>query len=333
MGWPVLDRFRFGSLFAISPHGLGIAIGFMIGASVLVRIGPTKIVPDDGSMAAEELAGRREQVRADLEKMLFWALIGTIIGARLFYVIAHFSEFSGILDMLEIWKGGISLLGGIAGAILINLPRIRKVGYGFFRIMDPTVVCLALGIAIGRVGDLIIGDHLGKPTSWLLAWTYHGGTLPPPWIETAPGHWTAQLSGGSVETFSRAGAMLCKVPASGVLSCTGRQLVAQGVGVHQTALYDMLLAWVLFAVLWRMQKRERRLGVLTLTFGLWYGCMRLLEDSLRIDKRFGPFTGSQWTSLVVVVICAATLTMWALKKHRPTGKTSPRDDVVESESG
>ena len=37
-----------------------------------------------------------------------------------------------------------------------------------------------LGIVIGRVGDLIIGDHLGKPTSWFLAWSYHGGTLAPP---------------------------------------------------------------------------------------------------------------------------------------------------------
>jgi phosphatidylglycerol---prolipoprotein diacylglyceryl transferase len=323
IGWPVIDRFRFGSLFAISPHGLGIAIGFMIGASVLVRIGPTKIVLDDGSTSAGDLERRREEVRADLEKMLFWALIGTIVGARLFYVIAHFSEFSGILDMLEIWKGGISLLGAIAGAILINLPRMRKLGYGFFRIMDPAVVCLALGIGIGRVGDLIIGDHLGKPTSWLLAWTYQGGTLAPPWV-CQQGTCSATLKGGAVETISRAGAELRDA---------SNHVIAQGVGVHQTALYDMMLALVLFAVLWRMQKKERRLGVLTLTFGLWYGCMRLLEDSLRIDKRFGPFTGSQWTALVVAIVCAATLIMWALRKRPPTPDTARSEHVVGSEPG
>lgn len=38
IGWPVLDRFRFGGSFAISPHGLFIAIGFMIGASLLARL-------------------------------------------------------------------------------------------------------------------------------------------------------------------------------------------------------------------------------------------------------------------------------------------------------
>ena len=83
--------------------------------------------------------------------------------------------------MLSIWRGGISLLGGIAGAVLINVPRFRRYGYRFFQVADPGAVALALGIAIGRIGDLIIGDHLGKPTSWLLAWKYHGGTLAPPW--------------------------------------------------------------------------------------------------------------------------------------------------------
>jgi phosphatidylglycerol:prolipoprotein diacylglycerol transferase len=321
IGWPVLDRFRFGDVFAISPHGLGIAIGFMIGASVLVRIAPAKIVPDDATSDPEELARRREDVRANFEKMLFWALIGTIVGARFFYVLAHYSEFSGFLDMLEIWKGGISLLGGIAGAILINLPRMRKLGYGFFRIMDPTVVCLALGIAIGRVGDLIIGDHLGRPTSWFLAWTYHGGQLAPPWV-CQQGTCSATLQGGAIETISRTGARLIDA---------GGHVVAQGVGVHQTALYDMLLAWVLFAVLWRMQKRDRRVGVLTLTFGLWYGCMRLLEDSLRIDKRFGPLTGSQWTSLVVVIVCATTLFVWAVRRDRDAGHPAAHPEAAEAD--
>ena len=307
IGWPVIDRFRLGDLIAVSPHGLGIAIGFLIGASVLVRIGPRRIVPDDGSRTDEELAARREEVRADLEKMIFWALVGTIVGARFFYVLAHYSEFSGPIEMLEVWKGGISLLGGIAGAVLINLPRMRKAGYGFFRVMDPAVVCLALGIAIGRVGDLIIGDHLGRPTSWLLAWTYHGGQLAPPWV-CVRGTCAATLQGGAIETISRTGATLRD--ASG-------HLVAQGVGVHQTALYDMILAWALFAVLWRLQKRDRRLGVLTLTFGAWYGCMRLLEDSVRVDKRFGPLTGSQWTALVVVIVSATTLIVWAIRKDRP----------------
>ena len=105
-----------------------------------------------------------------------------MVGARVAYVIAHVSEFESPLEWVQIWKGGISLLGGIAGATIANAVNIKRRTYRFrfFQIADAIVPGLALGISVGRIGDLIIGDHLGKPTSWLLAWTYEGGTLAPP---------------------------------------------------------------------------------------------------------------------------------------------------------
>jgi prolipoprotein diacylglyceryl transferase len=287
VGWPVLDRFRFGDL-AISPHGLGIAVGFMIGAVLFQR-------------HADQRGIREEHA----SQIVFWSLVGAIVGARFFYVLAHLSDFDGPVEWLKIWQGGISLLGGIAGATIINTIRIRRQGYRFFQVADALAAPLALGIAIGRIGDLIVGDHLGKPTSWLLAWTYHGGTLAPP-FNCLNDVCQATLQNGFVERIARDGAQL--------LDSAGRQ-VASGVGVHQTALYDMLLAWPLFALLWFLGKKERRAGVLTLTFGLVYGCMRLLEDSLRIDKRFGPFTGSQWTALTVAIISGALLLSWAMSKR------------------
>jgi prolipoprotein diacylglyceryltransferase len=316
LGWPVLDRIRLGPI-AISPHGLGIAIGYLIGAQLLLRIGPRRIVRDDGSRTAEELARERARVRRDLESMAVWAIVGTIVGARLFYVIAHYSEFDGILDMLAVHRGGISLLGGIAGAVLINVPRMRKLGYRFFEVMDPAVICIALGIAIGRIGDLVIGDHLGKPTSWLLAWTYRGGSLAPP-FDCVSGTCTATLQNGFVETISREGATLVD-PAGAT--------IAQGVGVHQTALYDIVGAWPLFAVLWFLAKGERRLGVLTLTFGAWYGAMRVVTDFLRIDKRFFGLTGSQWTAATVATLSLLTLLAWAMAGERAVAERAGSPDA------
>ena len=298
IGWPVIDRFRFGSVFAISPHGLGIAIGFLIGSMLLIRIcGRWGVDPDHANT------------------MLMWALVGTIVGARLAYVVAHYSDFNSPIEIFEVWKGGISLLGGIAGAIIINIRRMRRYGYSVLQVLDPAAIALSLGIGIGRIGDLIIGDHLGKPTSWLLAWTYHGGTLAPPWsCSTLTNSCTALLQGGATETITRTGATL--TDAAG-------HVVATGAGVHPTALYDMIGAWALFGVLWWMQKKPRRRGVLALTFGIWYGCMRLIEDSVRIDKRFGPFTGSQWTALTVVVISVITLVVWA--RRAKAGRRGPTD--------
>jgi phosphatidylglycerol:prolipoprotein diacylglycerol transferase len=303
VGWPVLDRFRFGDA-AISPHGLGIAIGFMTGAWLFTKIAVRRGVPLDAT-----------------NSIVVWSLIGAVVGSRVAYVIAHVSEFASPLDWFTIWKGGISLLGGIAGATIANAVNIKRQTYRFrfFQIADAIAPCLALGIAVGRIGDLIIGDHLGKPTSWLLAWTYEGGTLAPP-FRCAGDSCVADLQGAFTQTIDRTHAVLRE----------GSRVVAEGVGVHQTALYDMLLAGLLFAFLWWFIRSPRREGVVTLTFGLAYGCIRLIEDSLRIDKRFGPFTGSQWTALTVAIVATALLVSWAVTK-RPGPTTPARIEPVDRE--
>ena len=69
-------------------------------------------------------------------------------------------------------------------------------------------------------------------------------------------------------------------------------------------------------------------------FAIYYGCCRLLEDFLRIDKRFGPLTGSQWTALTVVLVCVAIWGYLAVSK-RPGPTTPPRPPIrrrVRSES-
>jgi phosphatidylglycerol:prolipoprotein diacylglycerol transferase len=306
VGWPVLDRIRFGKSIEISPHGLGIALGFLVGSWLLARLMVRRGMP-------ESLAN----------SIVFWSVIGSLVGARVAYVIAHVSEFASPLDWFKIWQGGISLLGGIAGATIANAVNIKRQQYRFrfFQVADTIAPCLALGIAVGRIGDLIIGDHLGKPTSWLLAWTYEGGTLAPP-FSCSGDSCTATLHGGLAETFDRTGA---------TLSDAAGKVLEHGVGVHQTALYDMLLAAALFAFLWWFIRSPRREGVVTLTFALAYGCVRLLEDSLRIDKRFGPLTGSQWTALFVAILAAGLLISWAFST-RPGPTTPGRGEPIPDDA-
>jgi phosphatidylglycerol:prolipoprotein diacylglycerol transferase len=288
VGWPVTAR-----VFGFSPHGVFIAIGFAIGAWLFGRLAPRRGISVDA-----------------VNSIVFWSLIGAIVGARVAYVIAHASDFASPLDWLAVWKGGISLLGGIAGATIANAINIRRFGLRFFQVADALTAPLALGIAVGRIGDLIIGDHLGKPTSWLLAWTYEGGTLAPPFVCNGTSC-QAQLQGNHIEIIQRGSTELR----------AGLDTIATGVGVHQTAMYDMLIAWALFAFLWWFIREPRREGIATLAFAVWYGCARLLEDFLRIDKRFGPLTGSQWTALTVVVVSVLVWATWAITK-RP-GPTTP----------
>jgi phosphatidylglycerol:prolipoprotein diacylglycerol transferase len=285
IGWPILDRIRLGPL-AVSPHGLGIAAGYLAGSWWMIREGRKRGL-------AEEHVG----------SILLWALVGAIFGARFFYVVGHFSEFDSIGEMVAIWRGGISLIGGIAGAIIFAYPIMRRRGYRFLQVMDSAAIGLAFGIIIGRIGDLVIGDHLGKPTDFFLGWAYRGGRLPGPWVESrATGEWTASLSGGFTETLGREGATLFG---------PGGDVVSRGAGIHQTALYDFFIAAGLFLFLFWLNRRPRREGVLIMSFAIWYGMGRVITDFLRIDKTYFGLTGSQLASIAAILISVVLLVRFA----------------------
>ena len=297
LGWKVLDRFHFGDAFAISPHGVGIAIGYLAGAYVLMHEAAKRGIAEDKAAS-----------------MVMWALVGAIVGARAFYVLGHFSEFDSVADMLAVYRGGISLVGGIFGAVIFAYPIMRKNKLGFLRVMDSAAIGLPLGIVIGRIGDLIIGDHLGKPTSWLLAFQYHGGNLSGYDCSSFPGQCrigSPPLPGGYFQTIT---------PKVATLFGPTNAQVGHGVGVHQTALYDFVGSMLLVLLLLFLARRARRTGVLFLTFAVWYGCGRIITDFLRQDKTFFGLTGSQWASIAVVIASVATLVWFAL---RPEAKDEP----------
>jgi len=148
---------------SISPHGVGIAVGFLLGARLMLPASRAKGIADE-----------------DVYALLQRAAIGAIVGARLAYFVNHLGDYSSPLDVLKVWQGGISLLGGFSGAILLALPAMRSRRLSFWRVMDAAAPGMALGVIIGRVGDLIVGDHLGKPTSFFL-----GYRCPPPTVGTA----------------------------------------------------------------------------------------------------------------------------------------------------
>jgi phosphatidylglycerol:prolipoprotein diacylglycerol transferase len=204
------------------------------------------------------------------------AAIGALIGARVAYVLNHLGDYtSSPQDILFVWQGGISLLGGFFGAVIAAVPRMRKEHLSFWKVMDSAAPGMALGVLVGRTGDIIIADHLGKVTSFFL-----GYRCPP--VDVATGS-----------------------------PCAPTDLVSRTPGaiVHQTALYDQLLALVLLCVLLRLRRKDRFDGFLILVFALGYGLCRILEDFLREDVRRFGLTASQWTAVATVLLCTFTLTV------------------------
>lgn len=148
----------------ISPHGLGAAVGFLAGARLMRPAARARGIDD-----------------TVLWRLLTRAIIGALIGARLAYVLNHIGSYSDRpLEALRVWEGGASLLGGIVAAIAVALPEMRRQRLDFWTVMDAAAPGLALGIAIGRVGDLLVADHLGKPTDFVLGYRCTGADTSSP---------------------------------------------------------------------------------------------------------------------------------------------------------
>lgn len=274
LGWEVIPRVGFGD-FTVSPHGLGIALGYFVGTMLLARRARARGFNEDHAWNAAAIS-----------------VVGAILGARIAYVAGHFSDFDSPLEWLQIYKGGISLVGGLLGGFLAAYLYCRSKGVSFLQLTDLGAPGIAIGTAVGRTGDLIIGDHLGKETSGFWGWTYKGGELisPPACIyDTVDG------------------------------------CIEQGMTVHQTATYDMFWSLIIFVILMRLDRKPRFMGFLTLTWASLYALGRIATDFTRVDKTWLGLglTGSQITSVVVLSLCLFLL----LKKRGQAPATVPRAPV------
>jgi phosphatidylglycerol:prolipoprotein diacylglycerol transferase len=121
-------------------------------------------------------------------EIVFAALIGGIVGARLYYVIQNYSQIKH--DLLGSIFSGTGLVwygGAIGGAIgVIGWMRFRHVLE--LRMLDMCATALALGYAIGRIGCQVSGDgDYGIPSSLPWAMGYPHGTVPtPPGVTVQP---------------------------------------------------------------------------------------------------------------------------------------------------
>lgn len=280
-GWRVIPDLVPGPI-TLSPHGVGIAFGYFMGALLMAKRARIKGYNEDHCWNGA-VAG----------------VIGAILGARIAFVVGHPDLYSSFGEVLRIWEGGLSLIGGLIGAFISVAIYTRVNKISFFELVDLGAPGLGMGIALGRIGDLMIGDHVGKQTSGWWGWRYEGGQLisPPSCI---------------YDTFD---------------GC-----IQPGMVVHQTALYDMVWSFVILGVLLWLDRKPRKIGFLSLSWAGLYAAGRIATDFLRVDKHwFGlGLTGSQLTSIAVLGVSVLLLLFYrGIPTKSPRGDTEPEEVASE----
>ena len=124
--------------------------------------------------------GTKEANRNGLESQTIqdfavYALIGGVIGARLYFVL--FSRpgyfFQNPWEILAIWHGGIGVIGSLVGGFAVSLWYCRKKKISLLSLGDTLAPGIALGQTVGQLACLLNGDSWGKPTNlpWAIVYT------------------------------------------------------------------------------------------------------------------------------------------------------------------
>ena len=110
--------------------------------------------------------------RRDVEDLLFYAVVGLIVGGRLgyalFYKPVHYLQ--NPLEMLMLWQGGMSFHGGLLGVIAAMAWFGRSRRRDFLQVADFVAPAVPLGLASGRLGNFINGELWGRAADPSLPW-------------------------------------------------------------------------------------------------------------------------------------------------------------------
>jgi len=202
-----------------------------------------------------------------MNDVTFAALIGTVVGAKIYYAILQ-HDVNALFT-----RAGLVFWGGFLGAVAACWLVIRWRRQSFLRIADAAGVGIAAGYAVGRTGCFAVGDDYGRVWDSPLAVSFPEG-LP-------------RTTAGMMRQFYGAD-ISASVPANTL------------VGVYPTQLFEVALGFLMFLVLWRLRRHLHHPGWLFGIYCVLAGTERFIIEFFRAkNDMIGPLTSAQIVSLGV----------------------------------
>lgn len=122
--------------------------------------------------------------RRDVEDLLFYGVLGVVIGGRLGYVLFYKPGYyaANLPEVFAVWKGGMSFHGGMLGVFAAVALFARARGRTFLEATDLIAPCVPIGLASGRIGNFINGELWGRAADpslpWAMIFPQSGTTIP-----------------------------------------------------------------------------------------------------------------------------------------------------------
>lgn len=148
-------------IYSIGPihiryYGLLFALSFVVGFKIM-----------------EHIFNKENRSMDDLNDLVWYMILGTVIGARLGHCLFYNPEYylANPIEILKIWTGGLASHGAAVGILTsIYFYSKKKKNQSFLWVMDRVVITVALAAVFIRMGNLFNSEIIGHPTD--LAWGF-----------------------------------------------------------------------------------------------------------------------------------------------------------------
>jgi len=235
-----------------------------------------------------------------------WAILSGIIGARLVHVIDYFDFYSSNpFRIFAIWSGGIGLWGAILGGFIGGAIYAYKCKYPIGKLADLTAPALLFVQSIGRIGDIINGEHWAKATSlpWGIIYNH----------KDSPSHVTQLMynANRNVQNLAPEGSLVA---------------LAQ----HPAVIYEIIWNMIALAIVWNVRKRLRPDGMVFVLYLSLYAIGRFAIQFLRIDKVW--IFGLQEAHFISLIILALTIPLLIFKSRFLTEEDAKNYDQKQLEN-
>ncbi len=247
--------FKFGFL-ELTGFGLAVLMAFVIAQIVCQR----------------EFWRRGQNAEAEaMPDIVLAALIGTLIGAKTYYV-ALTGDPAAFFS-----RGGFVFWGGFIGAVALCYATIKYKKLNFLKVADVAGMGIAAGYAVGRTGCWAVGDDYGRPFNGFFATQFPEGA-PPSTAAVMSQQFGVQFPAGTNPS--------------------------DVIAVYPTQLYETIMGFVMFVILWRFRKHARLPGWLFGLYCILAGIERFIVEFFRAkdDRLVMGFSTAQIIGIAILTI-------------------------------
>jgi phosphatidylglycerol:prolipoprotein diacylglycerol transferase len=253
--------------FQATGFGLAMLLSFVIGQHVTTK----------------ELERRGEDA-TPVGDMVFAAVIGGLLGAKIYYAILM-HDAGSLMS-----RAGFVFWGGLIGGILAVIAVVIKKKLGVAKMSDAVALALPAAYSVGRTGCWAVGDDYGRPWNGPIAVMFPEGA-PPSTVANMSRMFGVQFPAGMSPS--------------------------QVVSVYPTQIFEVVMGFIMFLILWRFREHKHAVGWLFGFYCLLAGLERFIVEFFRAkDDRF--FALGLTTAQLIAIGFALFGALWMYMRRNVT---------------